>query len=195
MGRMPDVDLVPALRTERLVLRGFRDADRAPFAALNADPEVAAFLATPLDRARSDALIDRIAADWRRDGFALFAVERLADGSFLGFAGVTTLAWAPDPLPEIGWRLARHAWGQGYATEAAREAMRFAFEDRRLPELVSYTHVDNMRSQRVMEKLGMARRDPSAPYDFLHPKLPDGSPLRPQVTYRLTRDAWLAARR
>jgi RimJ/RimL family protein N-acetyltransferase len=193
MGGMAHGD-VPELRTERLLLRGFRDADREPFAALNADPDVAEFLSTPLDRAQSDALIDRIRNDWRRDGFALFAVERRADGSFLGFTGVTNLAWAPDPFPEIGWRLARHAWGHGYATEAAIEAMRFAFEDRRVPELVSYTHVDNVRSRRVMQKIGMARREPSAPYDFLHPRLPDGHPLRPQVTYRLTRDAWLEAR-
>jgi RimJ/RimL family protein N-acetyltransferase len=193
-GRMADRDHVPELRTERLRLRGWTDADLDPYAALNADPEVAEFLAMPLDRAESAAMIDRIRTHWRSHGFGLFAVERLRDGELLGFAGVTTLAWAPDPVPEIGWRLARQAWGKGYATEAAREAMRFAFEDLRMPELVSYTHVDNIRSRRVMEKLGMARRDPSAAYDFLHPRLPAGDPLAPQVTYRLGRDAWLAVR-
>ena len=194
-GPMADSDGAPELRTERLRLRGWADGDLDPYAALNADPEVAQFLAMPLDRAGSAAMIERIRAHWRSNGFGLFAVERLEDGALLGFAGVTTLAWAPDPVPEIGWRLARHAWGKGYATEAARETMRFAFADLQMAELVSYTHVDNVRSRRVMEKLGMARRDPSAPYDFLHPRLPDGHPLRPSVTYRLTRDAWLEAQR
>ncbi len=192
---MSDSDGAPSLRTDRLRLRGWRDEDLDPYAALNADPEVTEFLSVPLDRAGSAAMIERIRAHWRSDGFGLFAVERLDDGAFLGFTGVTTLPWAPDPEPEIGWRFARHAWGRGYATEAALEAMRFAFEDRAMDGLVSYTHVDNARSRRVMEKLGMARRDSAAPYDFLHPLLPEGHPLRPQVTYRRSREDWLAARR
>ena len=193
-GRMPDAPRIPTLDTGRLRLRGWTDADREPFAALNADPEVAEFLAAPLDRARSDALIDRIIERWRSDGFALFAVERLADGRFLGFVGAMTLPWAPDPFPEIGWRISREGWGQGYATEAAREAMRFAFEDAGIEELVSYTTPGNVRSRRVMEKLGMARRDPSAAYDFLHPRLPEGHPVSPTVAYRLSRTDWEARR-
>jgi RimJ/RimL family protein N-acetyltransferase len=192
MRGMTESQDVPTLRTGRLLLRGWRDEDREPFAALNADPDVTEFLPTPLDREASDAMIERINAHWRAHGFGLFAVERLEDGAFIGFTGVTTLPWAPDPFPEIGWRLARGAWGRGYATEAAREGLRFGFEDAGARELVSYTTVANVRSRRVMEKLGMARLDASAPHDFLHPMLPDGHRIRPHVTYRLSRAAWLA---
>jgi RimJ/RimL family protein N-acetyltransferase len=128
------------------------------------------------------------------DGFGLFAIERRQDGRLLGFVGAMMLPWAPDPYPEIGWRLAREGWGQGYATEAAREAMRFAFDDVGSDALVSYTTVTNVRSRRVMEKLGMARLDDTAPYDFLHPGVPEGHPLRPHVAYRLTRADWQARR-
>jgi RimJ/RimL family protein N-acetyltransferase len=193
-ARMDAADGAPRLRTERLLLREWRPADRVPFAALNADPEVARFLVTPLDRAESDALIERIEERWREDGFGQFAVERVADGVFIGFIGIAKLPWAPDPVPEIGWRLAREAWGQGYATEGAREAMRFAFADLLVPELVSYTTAANQPSRRVMTKLGMERLNPAAPYDFLHPRLPEGHPIRPHVTYRRTREDWLAAR-
>jgi len=193
-ARMDGSAGVPRLRTDRLLLRAWRPADRAPFAALNADPEVTEFLVTPLDRAESDALIERIEQRWREDGFAQFAVERLEDGAFIGFIGAAKLPWAPDTVPEIGWRLARDAWGQGLATEGAREAMRFAFDTLLVPELVSYTTVTNERSRRVMAKLGLERINPAAPYDFLHPRIPEGHPLRPHVTYRRTREDWLAAR-
>jgi RimJ/RimL family protein N-acetyltransferase len=184
---MHDTPVVPRLHTPRLRLREWHEADLAPFAELNAHPEVAEFLGGALTRAESDALAARIMARWRSDGFGLWAVERAEDGTFLGFCGLCVPAWAPGPETEVGWRLARHAWGAGYATEAARAAVAYAFERLALPELVSYTTVSNARSRRVMEKLGMARLDPAAPYDFLHPRLADGHPLRPHVTYRLTR--------
>lgn len=185
---------VPCLPTERLLLREWRDADLEPFAAMNADPAVAEFLSAPLGRAESDALVGRIVDHWRSNGYALWAVERTADRAFLGFCGLSLPAWAPEPTPEIGWRLAHHAWGHGYATEAAGEVVRFAFEDLGFEALVSYTTVSNVRSRRVMEKLGMERSDPGAPCDFLHPRLAAGHPLRPHVTYRLSRSAWEATR-
>lgn len=182
----------PRLHTPRLLLREWLDADLEPFAALNADPAVIELLGGGLTRAESDAMVGRFVARWRRDGVGHWAVERVADGAFLGFVGLGVPAWAPGPETEIGWRLARHAWGAGYATEAAREVVRFAFEVRDLPELVSYTAVVNRRSRRVMEKLGMTRADPDAASDFLHPRLLDGDPLRPHVTYRLQRARWRA---
>jgi RimJ/RimL family protein N-acetyltransferase len=181
---------VPRLRTARLLLREWRDADRAPFAALNADPEVTATLPRALSREESDALVDAIERHWREDGYGLWALERLDDGAFLGFAGLAWASWAPDPAIEIGWRLARAAWGQGYATEAARAAAGFAFATLGLDELVSLTARANTRSRAVMERLGMSR-DPAS--DFVHPRLAEGHPLRPHVTYRITRAAWSTA--
>ena len=189
---MPDTPAVPRLRTDRLLLREWQDRDLAPFAALNADPAVVAFLSGPLTRAESDGFVDRMRVHWAEDEFGLWAVERLDDGAFLGFAGLARPAWAPEPTPEIGWRLAAFAWGRGYATEAAAAAMRFGFDVVGLDEIVSYTTVSNARSRRVMEKLGMARRDPSAPFDFQYERLPDGHPHRPHVTYRLSRADWAA---
>jgi RimJ/RimL family protein N-acetyltransferase len=180
----------PKLTTERLLLRGFRDADREPLAAMNGDPEVMEHFPATLTRAESDALLDRIVARWASDGHDLWAVERLADRAFLGFTGLARLAWLPAAdRPEIGWRFVRSAWGHGYATEAARAALRFGFEVVRVPEIVSVTTVGNVRSRAVMERIGMTR-DPAD--DFLHPNIPPGHRLRPHVMYRLSREAWEA---
>jgi len=177
---------IPELRTDRLLLRGWRSADRAPFAALNADPEVMATLARPLDRADSDAFIDQMLQRWREREFGIWAVERVEDGVLLGMTGLSVPSWAPERTVEIGWRLARHAWGHGYATEAARAAAGWAFGTLGLPSLVSYTAARNTRSRAVMERIGMTR-DLAA--DFEYVGFPAGHPLRPHVTYRLRRPA------
>ena len=184
--------LIPRLTTARLLLREWRDADRQPFAELNADARVAEFLSGPLDRAASDALVDRITARWESDGHGLWAVERVEDAAFLGFVGLAAPSFeaAFTPCVEVGWRLAPFAWGHGYATEAARAALRFGFEDLGLAEIVSFTVPANVRSRAVMERLGMTR-DPAD--DFLHPNLPEGHPLRRHVLYRLRRSDWDAA--
>jgi RimJ/RimL family protein N-acetyltransferase len=157
------------LTTPRLRLRPWREDDRAAFAALAADPEVMRDLGGPLDRAGSDAKLDRYRAAFDRHGFCRWAVETLAD-EFLGYAGLMPLG--PDhplgPGVEIGWRLMRHAWGQGYATEAAAAALADGFDRLGLAEILAYTAPDNLRSKAVMGRLDLRRdpaRDFTATYD------------------------------
>lgn len=150
---------VPILRTERLVLRAWTAADRAPFAALNADPEVVRWIGAgaPLTRAESDELVLRITEHWRARGFGLWAVEERSSSEFVGFAGLAVPWFLPAVLPavEIGWRLARSAWGHGYATEAAGAALEHAFGELALREVIATIFPDNIRSIRVAEKLGL----------------------------------------
>ena len=175
--------------TPRLLLRRWRREDREPFAALNADPEVMRHFRSPLDRASSDTFVDRIEASFDELGYGLWAVEVVADGRFIGFTGLARQTFpAPfTPCVEVGWRLARDAWGHGYATEAARAALDVGFGELRLAEIVSMTAVSNARSQAVMRRLGMTR-DPVD--DFAHPSLPEDHPLRPHVLYRIGREEW-----
>lgn len=170
--------------TDRLVLRQWREEDREPFAAMNADPEVMQHLPAMLDRQASDAMLDRLHDSIEEQGWGLWAVECRDTGALLGFTGLAVPRHPLRFLPcvEVGWRLARPAWGHGFATEAAREALRVAFDELGLQEVVSFTTVTNVRSRAVMERLGM-RRDPAE--DFDHPALPVGSPLRPHVLYRV----------
>lgn len=179
---------LPVRRTARLMLRPFQEADREPFAAMNADPEVARHLLAPLGRAESDALMDRARVDAARRGFGVFAVQERAGGAFVGMVGLSVPSWEAEftPCVEIGWRLARGAWGQGFATEAAADVLAWAFTTLRLPQVVSFTAVDNARSWRVMERLGMQRVG-----TFEHPRVPPGHPLRTHVRYAL--DAPVAA--
>ncbi|HUR73707.1 MAG TPA: GNAT family N-acetyltransferase [Sporichthya sp.] len=189
------VDLrCPELRTERLLLRPWRASDRAPFAAMNADPEVVEFLNGPLSPAESDAFIQRVETSWATQGYGLWALEVVDGPEFIGYTGLwDALFEAPfTPAVEVGWRLARAAWGHGYASEAARAALAYGYATRALPEVVSFTAAGNLRSRAVMERVGMVR-DPAG--DFEHPKVPAGSPLRHHVLYRLTPAAVATARR
>jgi len=186
-GKIGPVPLTPTvLRTERLVLRRWRDADREPFAALNADPVVMEHFVARPTRAESDELVDRIEDTFDREGYGLWAAEVRATGGFAGFVGLWPATFdAPfTPAVEVGWRLARSAWGSGYATEAARMAARDGFDRLDLAEIVSFTSVGNTRSRRVMEKIGMTH-DPAD--DFDHSALPAGHRLRHHVLYRLSR--------
>jgi len=185
------VSVVHELRTERLLLRGWRDSDLAPFAAMNADPQVMRHFPSALDAAASDAMARRIQAQVQRVGYGLWAVEVPDVAPFIGFVGLAEPRFeAPfTPCVEIGWRLAAAHHGRGYATEAARAVLRFAFERAGLPEVLSFTAPVNVASRRVMEKLGM-RHDPAD--DFDHPRVSQGHPLRRHVLYRITADQWRA---
>jgi RimJ/RimL family protein N-acetyltransferase len=176
------------LRTERMLLRRWREEDRRPFAALNADPAVMEHFPAPLDRDESEELVERIEMGFERHGFGLWALELLEGGEFIGFTGLAVPPFEAHftPAVEVGWRLARFAWGNGYATEAGRTAIAYGFEELGLEEVVSMTTVRNRRSRAVMERLGMSR-DPADDFEF--PTLPPGDPLRPHVLYRIGRPA------
>lgn len=183
--------VVPDVRTERLCLRGWRPEDREPFAALNADPEVVEFLPEALTRAESDAFVDRIEARWAEHGYGLWAVEVPGVAPFVGYVGLSRAVFEArfTPAVEVGWRLARAAWGFGYATEAGRASLRYGFETVGVDEIVSFTTVRNARSRAVMERLGL-HRDPTD--DFEHPNVEAGRDIRPHVLYRIERATWAA---
>ena len=181
------------IRTERLLLRRWRDADREPFATMNADPAVVEHLLGPMTRERSDDLIDRIERHWDEHGWGLWAVEIPDAAPFVGYVGLWPADYVEPGMVEVGWRLARPYWGCGYASEAARAALEYGFTDVGLAEIVSFTVPRNERSWRVMERIGLIR-DPSG--DFDHPRVdPVAHPhLVRHVLYRLSREDWLALR-
>lgn len=180
------------VRTDRLLLRPWREADRAAFAALNADAEVMEHFPGLMTREASDAFVDRIQQQWRDVGWGLWAVEVPGVAPFIGFVGLwRTEIIAGKPQIEVGWRLARPFWRQGYATEAALQALEFGFEVLKLDEIVSFTIPRNTRSSAVMERIGM-HHDPVD--DFDHPRVdPVQYPnIVRHVLYRLTRPEWQA---
>jgi len=176
--------MVLTLRTDRLILRRWRDSDREPFQALNADPRVMEFFPNTLTPEESDQAIDRIEKHFDAHGFSLYAAEIIETQTFIGFVGISIPMFDAPFMPavEIGWRLAYDYWGRGLATEGARAVVRHAFEALKLPSLVSFTVPANLRSRRVMQNIGMIH-DPAD--DFDHPRLPPGHPLRRHVLYRL----------
>ncbi len=180
----------PELRTARLRLRRWNDDDLEPFARLNGDPEVMAHFPATLDPVQSGvlaALADQGLADRR---YGLWAVEVVDVVGFAGFLGLSSPTWDAvfTPCVEIGWRLDRPWWGRGYATEGAQEVLRYAFEDLGLDEVVSFTSLTNVRSARVMARLGMVR---DRAEDFDHPNIDAGHPLARHMLCRIDRDRWL----
>jgi RimJ/RimL family protein N-acetyltransferase len=172
--------------TERVLLRQWTDDDRIPFAAINADPEVMAHYPAPLDRAGSDASLERLRAHVDQHGFGLWAAERRSDGRLLGFVGLQHVPFEAHftPAVEIGWRLARDAWGHGYATEAAVACVDYAFADLGLDELLAMARPGNLASLRVMERIGMTH-DPADDFRYS----PRGAGEQDFVLYRLPRSA------
>ena len=179
----------PTLKTERLILRPWRETDLAPFAALNADDRVTVTLAGSMDRAASDAFAGRIIAGFAKHGFGQWVVELPGAAPFIGFIGLSIPSFEAHFMPavEIGWRLAFDHWGKGYATEGARAALDFGFNEAKLDEIVAFTAASNSRSRAVMERLGM-HTDPKD--DFGHERLGKAHPLYHHVLYRLTRGEW-----
>jgi len=172
------------IETARLRLRSWRDSDREPFAALNANPQVMEFFPECLSREQSNAGVDRILAHFDEHGFGFYAAELASEQRFIGFIGLNTPEFETHftPCVEIGWRLAADSWGRGLATEGASAVVQHAFGKLGLKELVSFTVPANIRSRRVMEKLGFTHNPAD---DFDHPGLPEGHPLRRHVLYRL----------
>ncbi|SCF12847.1 Protein N-acetyltransferase, RimJ/RimL family [Micromonospora coriariae] len=174
------------LETERLTLRGWRDDDLDALAAINADPEVMRYImdGSVRDRRQSAEGLRKMIASWRERGYGLFAVEVRETGLFIGWAGLAVPYFLPEVMPavEIGWRLDRRYWGHGYATEAASAALRFGFLDRGLSRVISVRHVENVRSARVMEKLGLTRE-----FDTVVP-----GHHQPVAVHAITRDQYRA---
>lgn len=173
------------LSTARLLLRRWRETDRAPFAALNADPMVMEYFPDRLTQVKSDDLLAKIEAGFETRGYGLWALEVRATSEFVGFAGLAVPSFSAHftPAVEVGWRLTQSAWGQGYATEAGLASVAFGFRDAGLDEIVSFTSAANIRSRAVMDRIGMTH-DPAD--DFDHPELGGLDHLRPHVLYRIS---------
>jgi RimJ/RimL family protein N-acetyltransferase len=170
------------IETPRLILRPWRDEDRDPFWAMAGDPRVMEFL-PPLTRDGSDAAVDRMIALEAEHGYVFWALERKSEHDFIGFCGIMPPR-SPIFEHEVGWRLAHHAWGQGYAREAAEASLNWAWANLSAPSITATTNPANRRSWGLMERLGMVRCPDE---DFEHPDLAEGDPLRPHILYRIQR--------
>jgi RimJ/RimL family protein N-acetyltransferase len=174
------------VETERLILRWWQASDHVPFVNLNADPRVMEFFPATLSPAETEAMISKIEERMRQQGFGLWAAEVKRTKDFIGFIGLSVPGYTLpfSPCVEIGWRLAFDYWGNGYAQEGANAAIGFGFEKLHIKEIVSFTTAGNLRSRRVMERIGMTY-DPMG--DFDHPQLPKDHPLIKHVLYRKVR--------
>ena len=175
--------------TPRLAFRAWRDHHRAPFAAMNADPEVMRYFPALLSAEQTNAGVDIWCQQFAERGWSNWSVELQGTGEFVGFIGLSVpRRQLPfSPCVEIGWRLKRSAWGHGYATEGAKACLRVGFDQLGLDEIVSFTTLTNLPSIAVMKRIGMS----NAHADFEHPAVPEGNPLRPHCLYKITRAQWM----
>lgn len=173
----------PIITTERLTLGPWKKSDLAPFRRMNADPKVMEFFPSILTGEQSDAMASKCQAHIEKHGWGLFATHLKETNAFIGFIGLWPVSFQAHftPATEIGWRLNSKYWGKGYATEGARAALEYGFNKLGLNEIVSFTTENNLRSRKVMERIGMSY-DPLG--DFSHPKIEESSPLKPHVLYR-----------
>lgn len=179
--------MMQRIEIERLILRSWREEDRAPFSAMGADPDVMKHLDGVIDRAGSDALIDRLISEEQRDGYTFWAVERIADAALIGFCGLRRGGHEGTPVPdelEIGWRLCRSAWGQGFAREAAQASIAWGWENTKDSRIAAWTVPANVSSWGLMKRLGMVHRPE---LDFDHPRFPSGHPLCHHIVYTIGR--------
>ena len=176
------------LETERLILRQWNDTDYPAFYEMSSDPEVMKYYPNLMSRSESDEMADKIRSLISNKGWGFWAVEEKEDNKFIGFVGLhEPLPELPfSPCVEIGWRIKREKWGMGFATEAAKEALNFAFDLLNLEKIYSFATVGNKKSRAVMERLGMANTNKN----FEHPEMPKDSPLREHVLYELSREQW-----
>jgi len=172
------------LKTKHLIIRTWQEQDLDPMSVINQDPLVCEFLPKIGNRAETENLIRRFMLHYEKYGFTAYAVELNSNGTLIGFVGLLVASFEAHftPAVEIGWRLGSQYWGKGYATEAAKSVVDFAFTTLKLKEIVSFTIENNMRSRQVMEKIGMHHNPDD---DFDHPKLPKKSPLCKHVLYRI----------
>ena len=177
------------INTKRLIIRPWREEDLEPFAKMNADPRVMEFFPKTLSREESDLMAKKRMAEIEEQGWGIWAVSVKNFAPFIGFIGIAPVSFTAHftPAVEIGWRLAYDFWGQGYALEGAQAALQFGFKTVQLSEIVSFAVTANLRSRKLMEKLGM-HRNPKE--DFEHPRIEDGHPLRKHVLYRIRQEEW-----
>ena len=177
------------IQTKRLILRQWKDTDRAEFAALNADPEVMKYFPNTYDRIQSDQSVDRFVQSIESNRFGFFAAELKESKAFIGFVGLNRV---PEYLPfapaiEIGWRLAQQFWGQGLASEGATACLEYGFRKLAIEDVVSMTPSTNLKSEKLMQRIGMR----NSKQNFIHPTIVPKSSLAEHVLYRINKRDWL----
>lgn len=178
------------VETERLILRTWHEKDKEPYFLINQDPKVIEFLPGAMTEEEVECFIRNMNEKQKKHGYSLWAAELKLTGDFIGFVGLNYADFSADftPAVEIGWRLGAQYWGKGYATEGAKAALDYGFNESNLAEIVSFTVPQNLKSIAVMERLGMVL---DLNGGFFHPKLPSSHRLSEHVLYRLTRDIYL----